>query len=377
MKLSQLTLTQKRILAGLTLASVLFAAYFLSLYFTLIVVAAIFAFLFTPIYKRLQVRMRVGWAATLTFFTALLMVILPLAGLIFLAVVQITSMVDSASDWASGVNLSDLGNQVLAFINNLLNDIPYVDYQLTQGSVITAVQSVARDVGTWMLGVLTGFASNLFSIITASIIFVYVFFSLLVNQDKLIKLFRQLNPLGEQVSDLYLSKSAAMVRGTVKGQFIIAVCQGLTGAASVYIAGIHEAFFVFAILFTALSLVPLGSGIITIPLGIGMMLFGNIWGGLFVILWHLFGVSNIDNILRPILIPRAARLDPALMLLAVFAGLAMFGFWGIVLGPVLMILVVTTIRVYLAVFKSVPLEECKDEKKWRFNLPKFGKKKTT
>ena len=43
------------------------------------------------------------------------------------------------------------------------------------------------------------------------------------------------------------------------------------------------------------------------------------------------------------------------MLLAVFAGIAMFGAWGIVIGPVLMIVIVTTISVYLAVYKGVPM----------------------
>ena len=75
---------------------------------------------------------------------------------------------------------------------------------------------------------------------------------------------------------------------------------------------------------------------------------------MFVIVWHLLVVTNIDNVLRPILVPREARLDPALMLLAVFSGIAMFGFWGIIIGPVLMIVIVTTISVYLAVYKGVP-----------------------
>jgi len=72
-------------------------------------------------------------------------------------------------------------------------------------------------------------------------------------------------------------------------------------------------------------------------------------------------VTNIDNVLRPILVPKEARLDPALMLLAVFSGIAMFGFWGIVLGPVLMIIIVTTISVYLAVYKGVPLRPPDDD----------------
>jgi predicted PurR-regulated permease PerM len=71
-------------------------------------------------------------------------------------------------------------------------------------------------------------------------------------------------------------------------------------------------------------------------------------------------VTNLDNFLRPILVPRDARLNPALMLLAVFAGIAMFGPWGIVIGPVLMIVIVTTIDVYLAVYKGVQLQESDD-----------------
>src|SRR6185436_2715423 len=124
-------------------------------------------------------------------------------------------------------------------------------------------------------------------------------------------------------------------------------------------------------LLSALSVIPLGSGILMIPFGIGMILFGNVFGGVFVILFHLIVVTNVDNFLRPILVPRAARLDSALMLLAVFAGLAMFGAWGIVIGPVLMIVIVTTISVYLAVYKDVPMAAPEDDEKPRRNK-RFG-----
>jgi predicted PurR-regulated permease PerM len=166
-----------------------------------------------------------------------------------------------------------------------------------------------------------------------------------------------------------------MVRGAVRGQFIIAVIQGLLGAASIYIAGFHDAFFIIAIFLIALSVIPLGSGIVTIPFGIGMMIFGNVAGGLFVVLFHLIGITNVDNFLRPILVPREAKLDPALMLLSVFSGIAMFGFFGIILGPVLMIMIVTTIAVYLEVYRGVEMDddEAPPEEKKRRKL--FRRKK--
>jgi predicted PurR-regulated permease PerM len=239
--------------------------------------------------------------------------------------------------------------------------VPFADITVTPEMIRKAMTTVGQNGGQWLLHTLQGAAGGLIGGITAAILFLYVFISLLTNKDAVQRLIRQLNPLGEEVTDLYLAKMGAMVNGTVRGQFIIAVCQGVAGAISIYIGGFHDGFFIFAIILSALSVIPLGSGVVTIPFGIGMMLFGNVFGGIFVILFHLIVVTNIDNFLRPILVPREARLDSALMLLSVFAGIGMFGAFGIVIGPVLMIVIVTTISVYLAVYKGVPLEQHDDD----------------
>lgn len=234
--------------------------------------------------------------------------------------------------------------------------MPFLHVTVTAEMLRNAMISVGRNVGEWLLGFLQSAAGSIAGAVTSAIIFLYVFVAMLVHRERLRTLIAQLNPLGDDVTDLYLRRMGSMVRGTVSGQFVIALCQGVAGAASIYVAGFHHGFFIFAILLTALSIIPLGGGIVTIPFGIGMIFYGNIAGGVFVILWHLLAVTNIDNFLRPILVPRDARLNSALMLLSVFAGIAMFGPWGIVIGPVLMILIVTTIDVYLAVYKGVELE---------------------
>jgi predicted PurR-regulated permease PerM len=366
---TEFTLTQKRALAVATVIALLFGAYFLRGYFILIVVAAVAAYLFTPLYTRLNKRLGTGLSATLTLLAAFAAVIVPLGLFVYLAVVQITTMVERVAVWVQRTDLSALGDQALRFVNDAVDRVPFIDVTVTPDSLRDSMTTVAQEVGKWLLGLLQGAAGGAFGAVTAAILFLYVFISLLTNRDRVLILIRRLNPLGEEITDLYMAKMGAMVKGTVMGQFVIAVCQGVAGATSIYIAGFHQGFFLFAVLLSALSVIPLGSGIVTIPFGIGMILFGNVFGGVFVIVFHLIVVTNIDNFLRPILVPRAARLDSALMLLAVFAGIAMFGAWGIVIGPVLMIIIVTTISVYLAVYKGVPLDEPdeKDEKPKRRN----------
>jgi predicted PurR-regulated permease PerM len=358
---TEFTLTQKRALAVVTIVSLLFAAYFLRNYFVLIVVAAVGAYLFTPLYNWFGRRLGSGLAATCTLLSALLVVIAPVGLLVLLAIVQISRMVTHVAGWAQRTNLNDLGNTTLQAVNQLLARVPFLHVTVTAESLRKSMATVAQKAGEWTLHFLQGTAGSLFGAVTSAIIFLYVFVALLTNREKLLTLIRQLNPLGDEVTDLYLRKTGSMVRGTVNGQFVIALCQGVAGAASVYVAGFHHGFFIFAILLTALSIIPLGGGIVTIPFGIGMIFYGNIIGGAFVVAWHLLVVTNLDNFLRPILVPRDARLNPALMLLAVFAGIAMFGPWGIVIGPVLMIVIVTTIDVYLAVYKGVELQESDDQ----------------
>lgn len=354
--LSKFNDSQKKSVAVALVVALMTGAYFLRPFFVLISVSVIVSFMFLPMYKRLLRRFSTAMSATITLLVASLVVIIPIMTILALSIVQITNTVSNVSEWMATADMGKLGHKTLDIANDVVRKIPYVSYEFTEDNVRDTIGQVAKNVGGWALGSITGILGGLFGFITTAIIFIYVFVSMLINHAKLKQLIGQLNPMGPEVTEMYLHKAGAMIHGTVGGQFVIAVIQGVTGAISIYIAGFHEAFVVLCLLFTLMSLVPLGSGIITIPFGVAMMLFGNIVGGLFVILWHIFGVTNIDNILRPILVPKTARLDPALMLVTVFAGIVMLGFWGIFIGPVLMILIVTTIKIYLAVFRNVPLD---------------------
>ena len=370
---TEFTVTQKRALAVTTIIALLFGAYFMRRYLMLVVIAAIVAYLFTPLYNRMRAKLSGGLATALTVLAALATVVIPITLLITLASFQVSHLLVGVAEWAKTADVSALGDKAIALVNQLLGKLPFQTPTVTVESLRGTLGTVAQNVGEWLLRTMSGAVGGAIGFITATIIFLYVLVSLLTNQQQVLTLIRRLNPLGEEVTDLYLAKMGAMVKGTVKGQFIIALVQGLLGAMSIYIAGFHDAFFVLVIFLTALSVIPLGSGIVTIPFGIGMMLFGNVAGGLFVVLFHIIAITNIDNFLRPILVPRAARLDPALMLLAVFSGIAMFGFFGIILGPVLMILIVTTISVYLAVYKGVAMEPEEAEERRKL----FRRKKKT
>lgn len=336
---------QFRPLTIAVIIALLFGAYFLRGYFSLIVLAAIVAYTFNPLYKRFARKLKPASAASLTLLVSFLALLLPLILVVILSGIQVKNILDSFS--ASHVDLGKIGQDTLNWVNqSIIEHIPgahQISTQDLQEYISKAVNALAQ----WFLGVLTSSVSGVAGFFTAVILYIYIFLNLLTQQDKLIDVVKRLNPLGAKKNDLYLQRMGAMTGAMVRGQFIIAACQGLASAIFLYIAGLQSVFFFMLVILTLLSVIPLGAGIVTIPIGVVLIFTGDIWQGIMVLLGHFLVVTNIDNVLRPKLVPKHVRLNPALTLLSVFAGIAMFGFLGIIIGPVIMILITTTIEMYL------------------------------
>jgi len=153
-------------------------------------------------------------------------------------------------------------------------------------------------------------------------------------------------PFRQEITQLFMDKIDIMIKAMFKGNFVIAIVTGLTMGLVLWIAGVPFVMFL-TLVSMFLSLVPMiGVSLVAWPVGIILILNGNVWQGVFVLVAFLLLVANIDTILRPHLIPKGAQLNPALVILSVLGGLGVMGIIGALYGPVVMILLVTSIDVY-------------------------------
>ena len=74
---------------------------------------------------------------------------------------------------------------------------------------------------------------------------------------------------------------------------------------------------------------------------------GQTGWAIFMILWGMFGISSVDNFVKPVLISRTASLPLLLIVVGVFGGVLVFGFIGLFLGPTLLALGQVLIREWL------------------------------
>ena len=347
-KVQSSPINQKVIITAVII-SVICLMLFLQNYFILITLAAILAFLFNPIYRWFLVKFkdRKGSAVSMTVVVMFITVAIPVSLLITVTVAQAIELVNNIQSTTSTGSFSDAVDNAVNSLNDQAARLPFVSTNpLSSDKVISWLQDNASTIINTSVDLIKGFAGGIANFFTMLIIFLFVFSSLLKNQEELMKMLNEINPLGETLNKLYLKRMGDMTSAMVKGQFAIAVAQGLSGTLSLWIIGFDYLAFWFFLL-TFLSIIPLGGGIILIPLGIVLILTGNVWQGVFLLAWHFIITTNIDNIMRPKFVPKSARMDPALTILSVFAGIGIFGFLGIVIGPVIMIVILSTIQIYL------------------------------
>jgi len=140
-------------------------------------------------------------------------------------------------------------------------------------------------------------------------------------------------PVERSIADRLAERFLGIVRATIKGTGVVALVQGALGTITLMIAGVPSAL-LFGVIMAIFALVPvIGAGAVWVPAGLWLLITGETWQGLFVLLTGFFIISSSDNVLRPILVGRDTGIPDWIILITTLGGISLVGFSGIVLGP--------------------------------------------
>jgi predicted PurR-regulated permease PerM len=155
-----------------------------------------------------------------------------------------------------------------------------------------------------------------------------------------------LSPLRTEYEQMLTSRFLLISRASIRGTLLVGLVQGTIGALTLLIFGVHT-WLLWGFVMVLLSIIPMvGAWLVLMPAGIVQIVLGNTWQGIGIILVNVVVVSNLDNILRPRLVGRDAKLHDLVILFSTLGGIAVFGVMGFIVGPVLAALFVTVLDMY-------------------------------
>jgi predicted PurR-regulated permease PerM len=312
-----------------------------------ILLAAALVIILKPIYSWLLNKRGInGRESRATAFTILIFVLI----IAIPAVVIIGGAITQAALLFSGLDLEGLHfslRDINVWLENTIQALVAGSIHLDEFRFAENLSQAIAWLSEWLINILISLGQSLPRLFTNALVvlvILYVFLSHYKRPGKQDIL--EIVPFPTEITQLFLDKIDLMIKAMFKGTFVIALTQGLAMGLVLWLAGVpYVLFLTLASMF--LSLIPLiGVSLVAWPVGIILILSGNIFRGVFVIAAFLIFVAQIDTFLRPRLVPKGAQLNPALVLISVLGGLGVLGIVGALYGPVVMILLVTSIDVY-------------------------------
>jgi predicted PurR-regulated permease PerM len=294
--------------------------------------AVVFAILFQRMQVALSRRVGAGRAALVTTLVVTAVIVAP-------AIVLISALAHEAP-------------QIVDYLKRASQSAPYQIQRLWSAARAVSPLSMPEDPTdlltegvqralTFLAPHAGAFVADSFATLGSLVVMLFALFFMLRDGDAMSRRLRDLLPFTEHESEQLLSDTRDLVIASVGAGVAVAAAQGIVGGLAFRLVGIGApAFWGVAMGFS--SLLPVvGASLVWAPAGAWLLLSGEIWRGVILLLIGVFGISMIDNVLRPLVLSGRTSINGLVVFLGLLGGAAAFGFVGVVIGPIIL---VTTAR---------------------------------
>lgn len=318
-----------------------------------LLLGAMLAGLCRPLYlwvTRLM-RGRKSLAAIITLLILFVLVAGPLSAFIGVVVQQALGVSNHALPWvqehlgsASAFNAHDW----------LVQRFPSLaSYVPEQEKITDAVARIAQATGSFLVGGATQLTAGTASFLLNLFVMLYAMFFFLRDGGIILEKIFYFTPLDHEDEVRVLERLTSVTRATIRGTLAIGVIQGALAGFAFWVAGIDGAAF-WGTVMAVLSVVPgIGAALVWGPAVIYLFIVGQTWTAILLLAWCAAAVGTIDNLLRPRLVGKDAKMPDLLIFIGTLGGLFVFGPIGFIVGPVVCGLFLTVWEIYGATFKDI------------------------
>lgn len=262
-------------------------------------------------------KLRRSLAASLLIGEAIVCFLIPLSLLVWLLVAKLQDVTLDPST-------------VIQPIRNLAELIrERIGYNLLDGDNIAKLVELLPRAGQWVLQSIGSFAVNV-------VVLLFVLYFMLIGGREMESYLRKFIPFNRTVTQEFTREVVMIVRSNAIGIPLLAVIQGAVALVGYWLCGVPWALF-WGVVTCVATIVPLlGTALVWLPLAAYLGLIGH-WGAAVGLLaYGVVVITQVDNLARFVLQKRMADTHPLVTIFGVIIGLSLFGFMGVIFGPVLL-----------------------------------------
>jgi predicted PurR-regulated permease PerM len=218
--------------------------------------------------------------------------------------------------------------------------------QLDQARWMEIISPALSQMATGANRLIQGAVAGLTSALLDLVLFLITLFFVLRDGRTLAAELRSVAPFSmDQANEIY-DRLTRTVKGVLYSMVVVPVAQGLLAMAGFAIFGLPSPLFWGTMLIFAAVIPGIGSPLVWVPATVYLFFAGSLWQGIGMLLYGTLIISTSDNIIKPILLREAANIHPLLAFFSILGGILSFGVIGFLIGPIILSLMLSAIRIY-------------------------------
>ena len=318
--------------------------------------AVLLAAIFNPVNEWLRRKFKnPNVSAGLALSAVLLTLILPVGLILTLLVGQLLDLYQSINK--SG---SSWMQTLTGFLQSVGSYPLLARFQLDHAFITDKSVELLKTLTEFLIKNLSAFTQNTVVFLVKFAVALYCLFYFFRDGKQLFESIVRHLPVDATHIHTFTSEFLVTSKAALKFTFIIGGIQGLLGGLVFYFTGISNPL-VWGVLMVGLSIVPaIGNAIIWAPAGIIMLATGHVWQGIAILFFGVVVISSVDNLLRPLLLGKDIQMHPLLIFLSTLGGLAVFGFSGFVLGPVVASFFLASWKLFLGLSSEAKIRQSQE-----------------
>lgn len=174
----------------------------------------------------------------------------------------------------------------------------------------------------------------------------FILYFLLSESDWFENTVRNNLPFEKENNALLLSELKTQTVSNSIGIVVLALLQAITALLGYFFLGVDEPLF-WATITGIMSVIPVaGTTIVWVPLAVFLYAGGNTWQCMALLLYGGVVITNIDNVFRFVVQKQLGDIHPLVTFFGVVIGLPLFGFVGLIFGPLLISYFLLLLKIY-------------------------------
>ena len=199
---------------------------------------------------------------------------------------------------------------------------------------------------------LPGILNSTVNLLTNLIMMFFLLYYLLVSGKEVEKYLNKIIPLEKENVDRLAAETKLMIKSNALGIPIICVVQGAFAALGYWIFGLED-WGLWGFITGVFAFFPIvGTMIVWVPLVIYLMATGDTSSAAWLAAYSILVTGNVDYITRLGLLKKLGNVHPMITVLGVIVGLGLFGFMGLIFGPLLVSYFIILLKIYMNEFIS-------------------------